>query len=112
MEEYKAMSLFFETAGQARLFLICIPVGFVMTMLLDCKADGGALRFLLDFSVLLLSGCVLLLIMIGSREERLREYHILGIISGGILYLSGIGRIRKQIRPFHSLGHLCAYRAA
>ena len=91
------MSLFFETSVQGQMFLICISVGFLMAMLLDCKSNGGPLRFFIDFSVLTTCAIVLLLMMIDFREKALREYHVLGIISGSILYLSGVGRLKKRM---------------
>lgn len=91
------MKLFFETAGQARSFLMCIPLGFLLFLLLDNDSAPGMFRFLLDFFIVLFYGALLMQIMIQFQENALREFHLLGSLSGGILYLSGVSKIRKSI---------------
>ena len=80
------MKLFFETAGQAQAFLAAVPLGLVLAACLDASA-------LADVLMMLTAGFALMGMMLLSRDEALRLYHLLAILTGALLYTQGIGRL-------------------
>lgn len=96
------MKLFFETSSQASFFLLMLPFGFVVALCLHAGSGGGLLRLIQDLVVLLLSGVAAALMLLSTRDETLRFYHLLGIITGALLYFAGVGRgvawLRRKIR--------------
>lgn len=100
-ENAKSMRLFFETSGQGIAFLAAIPVGFLLAACLDCAKGKPLLRAVLDIAVLMLSGFVLLLLTVLLSEEKLRIYHLLGLVIGAFLYLKGAGEVKRMIAAFY-----------
>ena len=86
------MKLFFETAGQAQAFLAAVPLGLVLAACLDASVLAGPLRPLADVLMMLTAGFALMGMMLLSRDEALRLYH-LAILTGALLYTQGIGRL-------------------
>lgn len=87
------MKLFFETAGQAQAFLAAVPLGLVLAACLDASVLAGPLRPLADVLMMLTAGFALMGMMLLSRDEALRLYHLLAILTGALLYTQGIGRL-------------------
>ena len=84
------MKLFFETAGQAQAFLAAVPLGLVLAACLDASVLAGPLA---DVLMMLTAGFALMGMMLLSRDEALRLYHLLAILTGALLYTQGIGRL-------------------
>ena len=80
------MKLFFETAGQAQAFLAAVPLGLVLAACLDASV-----------LMMLTAGFALMGMMLLSRDEALRLYHLLAILTGALLYTQGIGRLVRLI---------------
>lgn len=76
------MKLFFETAGQAQAFLAAVPLGLVLAACLDASVLAGPLRPLADVLMMLTAGFALMGMMLLSRDEALRLYHLLAILTG------------------------------
>ena len=87
------MKLFFETAGQAQAFLAAVPLGLVLAACLDASVLAGPLRPLADVLMMLAAGFALMAMMLLSRDEALRLYHLLAILTGALIYTQGIGRL-------------------
>ena len=81
------MKLFFETAGQAQAFLAAVPLGLVLAACLDASVLAGPLRPLADVLMMLTAGFALMGMMLLSRDEALRLYHLLAILTGALLYM-------------------------
>ena len=92
------MKLFFETSGQSVCFLLMIPVGFLLALLLDADVIAGRLRSAADIALLLLAGAACLWLIVLTGERGLRVYHVLGLLSGAVLYLCGIGRVIRILK--------------
>lgn len=96
------MKLFFETAAQASVFLLTIPLGLLLALLIDLSGRTGTLRPLWDVLTMLAgfaaagAGIVLL------GDSGLRIYHILAMLTGMLLYLLGIrafsGKLCKRAK--------------
>lgn len=91
------MSLFFETSHQARVFLAAIPIGIAMGLLLDLLGRAGRFRVLLDVLCLLMCGVCLILLLILTRDDGLRLYHLLALFVGACIYLLGVGRLISRL---------------
>lgn len=92
------MNLFFETAGQSICFLAAVPVGLALAFLLDGCRSEGVIRAILDVVSLISAGIALLTLTVFLQDEKLRLYHVLGMLVGCILYMGGVGRMRYAIR--------------
>lgn len=86
------MKLFFETALQARVFLLALPIGLMLGACLDAGKLFGKARPAADILALLTAAFGLILLSLISLENGLQLYHLLAVVVGMILYLSGIGR--------------------
>ncbi len=91
------MNLFFETSGQARIFLATVPVGFLLAICFDAVARAGCMRPVLDVLCLLGCGVAVIGLMLVFRDEGLRLYHALALLVGAGLYLFGVGRLIHAI---------------
>lgn len=92
------MNLFFETAGQSLCFLLAIPIGLLLAFLLDGSHGEGIARAVMDVLSLIGAGTALLALTVFLQDEKLRMYHVLGMLVGCILYTGGVGRLRRGIR--------------
>ena len=97
------MSLFFETSSQANCFLHLLPLGLCMAFCLDASAISGKIRPLMDVLVLVLAGSAVLWWMVLLDENKLRLYHVLGMLTGMLLYMRSIGKIIRTIRQKQDL---------
>ncbi len=91
------MKLFFETAAQANLFLLTVPVGIAAAAMTDLFTHTGAFRPLWDVLAFLFLGAGLGLTVILLGDAGLRSYHILAVLVGAILYFAGIRRLLSLI---------------
>lgn len=96
------MKLFFETAAQANVFLVMIPVGLAAAALLDLAAHPSVLRPLWDVLILLLSGAALAFGIVLLGDTGLRIYHLLALVTGALLYVTGIRALLGKM-----VGKLC-----
>ena len=97
------MRLFFETGAQSASFLAAVPIGFALAFCLDWLKGKQVLRLVLDVCFFLLAGLSLLVLTIFLSEEKLRLYHLLGMIVGSLLYVRGIRAfVRGIIRFFQN----------
>ena len=92
------MKLFFETEIQSLSFLMTLPLGFAMALLLDINRASAFFRCLADILTVLLAGFSLMLVVIWRGENALRLYHLLGLLAGAVLYVSGVGRLWRAAR--------------
>ena len=95
------MKLFFETAVQKNVFLLTLPVGFLVCFLLDTQIPSILIQTFLDFGVLISTGVILVLLVLFSDGSTLRIYHLLGLISGAILYVCGVGICRRKVKLWY-----------
>lgn len=110
------MKLFFETASQAQLFLIMLPIGMFLALVADLASGAGVLRPLWDVFAMLLSFGAIGTGIVMFRDSGLRMYHFLAVIVGMLLYILGIraalsrikteifGKVRKERRK---RGNIC-----
>lgn len=92
------MKLFFESGIQMRLFLVTLPLGFLVSFLLDSRTNPSTvLRLIADLLILFLCGTCLVLFLLLFDDTAIRGYHLLGVLSGSILYMSGVGKCRRTI---------------
>ena len=88
-EKETHMKLFFETSQQIAVFVIMMPIGFVIGMLLDFTSLGGRTKPLWDILIMLLcvgsAGAAVVIL-----KEEVRIYHCLALFTGAILYMCGI----------------------
>ena len=96
------MKLFFETAVQKSAFLMSLPVGFMICLILDTKVRSTLIQAVLDLGVLASTGFILVLLVLFSSDASLRIYHLLGFFGGAILYVCGIGKCRKKVKKWYS----------
>lgn len=96
------MNLFFETADQGVCFLCAIPLGVLLSFFLDGRQHYGAVRALMDAAAMLCAGIALLALTAFLQEEKLRMYHVLGLLVGCILYVTGVGKLRSYLRKLLS----------
>lgn len=87
------MNLFFETSGQAQIFLATAPIGFLVAMLIDMDRGLGPLRPVWDVLCMLACGVMTLMVLMMMRDGGLRIYHALALVTGALLYLVGVRRI-------------------
>ena len=92
------MKLFFESSGQANVFLLMSFSGFVIALLLDSKSSSGVIRLMVDALIIIWGGVTLLATVVFFRENTLRAYHLLGMLSGVLIYLAGVGKIIRRLR--------------
>ncbi|MEG1891051.1 MAG: spore cortex biosynthesis protein YabQ [Clostridia bacterium] len=92
------MNLFFETSNQARVFLAAVPIGFVVSLLIDCVACARHMRPVLDVLCLLACGLMLIAVMLLFGDDGLRVYHLLALAVGACIYLCGVGRLVRMAR--------------
>jgi len=98
------MNLFFETIGQSVCFLMAVPIGLLLAFSLDGYRTEGIVRAVVDILALVGAGLALLALTVVLRDEKLRMYHVLGMLTGCILYVGGIGRLRHGVRfRMHSI---------
>lgn len=95
--------LFFETGGQAAVFLLMVPFGWGMALLLHLSGKAGRWRLLTDVLLLLAGGLAFFLFCMMQREDGLHLYHLLAVLTGGLLYrlgarslLEGFSQKRKK----------------
>lgn len=84
------MKLFFETASQASVFLIMLPLGMLLAACVELTGMTGAGKPLWDILVVLLSGVLLGIGVVFLNDTTLRLYHLLAIVCGWILYRLGV----------------------
>ncbi len=84
------MKLFFETSAQASLFLLMLPIGFMLALLIDLAGKTGTAKPILDVLAMLLGFASIGICIILFRDGGLRLYHLLSMLTGMLLYLLGI----------------------
>lgn len=87
------MNLFFETENQARVFISAVPLGFFMAAAFSLLGRAGRFRVLLDVLCLVLCGLSVAALVVITRDDGLRLYHLLALCVGAILYLLGVHRL-------------------
>lgn len=92
--------LFFETEGQAAIFLLSIPLGWMMALLLHLSRLAGRWQLLTDTLAVLLCGIGLFLFCIMKRENGMQLYHLLAVMTGFLLYRLGMGRLMTYLHRF------------
>ena len=92
------MNLFFETSRQSIAFLLCIPIGFLISLGLGSRNGRGWMQFAVDFTVLAAGALGFMLLFVCADERTLRVYHVLGALCGALLYAMGFYRIQMKIR--------------
>lgn len=92
------MNLFFETSGQAQIFLATVPIGFLLALLIDVDRGLGALRPVWDVLCMLACGAMMLMVLLMMRDGGLRVYHALALLTGSLLYLVGVRRAISAVR--------------
>ena len=96
---------FFETVGQARVFLLLLYAGFLSGALYD-GARGlrrglpKFLRFLPDMIWCLLTAAACALALAAGGEGRVRLYALLGLCCGAGIYCLGIRRAGLYLLRF------------
>lgn len=83
------MTLFFETSGQAAVFLATLPIGFVLALGIDLIGGAGRFRLLLDACFVTTCGLALTFSSLVFRTAALRGYHLLALLAGALLYICG-----------------------
>lgn len=84
------MKLFFETAAQASVFLLTVPLGLLLAFLVDLSGRSGALRPLWDVLIMLAGFAAAGAAIVIFGDSGLRIYHLLALLTGMLLYLLGI----------------------
>ena len=96
------MKLFFETAAQASVFLLTVPLGLLLAFLVDLSGRTGTLRPLWDVLTMLAGFAAAGAAIVLLGDSGLRIYHILAMLTGMLLYLLGIrafaGRLCKRVK--------------
>ncbi|MBR5111489.1 MAG: hypothetical protein IK099_15020 [Clostridia bacterium] len=97
--------IFFETAGQARTFLLLLYAGFGAGVLYDVLAlPRRALpRFCqpgLDALWCLMTGAAAALVLAAGGESAFRLYSLLGLVCGAAVYWLGIRALIRGIVRF------------
>lgn len=90
------MKLFFETAIQSWSFLMVLPLGFGLALLLDAGAVTRAFRCAADILLVLSAGVAVFSVVVWNGESDLRLFHLLGLLTGAMLYLCGAGRLWRM----------------
>lgn len=91
--------LFFETGGQAAVFLLMVPFGWGMALLLHLSGRAGRWRLLTDVLLLLAGGLAFFLFCMMQREDGLHLYHLLAVLTGGLLYRLGARSLLERLFP-------------
>lgn len=91
------MKLFFETAAQGSLFLMMLPLGILLAVCIDVASCARRSRPLWDVLVVLLCGGLMAAAVVLLGDEKLRMYHLLGILCGALLYLFGARSLWRTI---------------
>lgn len=91
--------LFFETGGQAVVFLLMVPFGWGMALLLHLSGRAGRWRLLTDVLLLLAGGLAFFLFCMMQREDGLHLYHLLAVLTGGLLYRLGARSLLERLFP-------------
>lgn len=86
------MKLFFETASQASVFLLMLPIGMLLAACVELTGKTGAGKPIWDILVVLLSGVLLGIGVVFLNDTTIRLYHLLAVLCGWILYCLGIQR--------------------
>lgn len=89
--------LFFETSGQALLFLLAIPIGYLTALLLHLSGRARKWGPMLDALLLLCGGAALFGFCTFKTADGLHLYHLLAVVTGFFLYWEGPGRLLKQL---------------
>ena len=92
------MKLFFETTSQSASFLMMVPIGFAVLLLLEADILFGVFRPAADILLIILCGFTALWITSFTGEAGLRLYHALGLLVGGFIYLHGVGKVISRFR--------------
>ena len=97
--------IFFETAGQARTFLLLLYAGFGAGALYDLLAlpRRRLPRFVqpaLDALWCLITGCAAALALAAGGEHTFRLYSLLGLVCGAAVYGLGIRTILRGLARF------------
>lgn len=92
--------IFFETANQARVFLLLLAAGMGAGLLYDLASPlrRRARPFpaaLLDAVWCLLSGMLCALALAAGGESTLRLFALLGLLCGGGIYCLGVRRVLR-----------------
>jgi len=104
---------FFETGGQARVFLLLLYAGFLSGALYDGarglrKVLPRFLRFLPDAVWCLITATACALALAAGGEGRARLYAVLGLCCGAGIYCLGLRRaVLCLVRFFHSRKKEC-----
>ncbi len=90
--------IFFETAGQARTFLLLLYAGFGAGLLYDalalvCRRFPAWARTGADVLWCLLTACACAFALAVGGERAARLYALLGLCCGGLLYALGLRRM-------------------
>lgn len=88
--------LFFETINQAALFLLVVPQGWLLALLLNLSGRAGRWKLVTDVLLLCLCGALFFLFCMLVKEEGLRMYHLLALLTGFLLYRLGPARLHKR----------------
>ena len=104
--------IFFETAHQARVFLLLLLAGMASGLLYDVfslvrKRITGVFAALQDILYVFLVGAMCFAALFTGGEKELRLYAILGIFCGAGVYSLGVRRIfrwlfQKCFRPWRT----------
>lgn len=94
--------IFFETANQARVFLLLLAAGMGAGLLYDLASPLRRrarpwLAALLDAVWCLLSGALCALALVAGGESALRLFALLGAFCGGGIYCLGVRRVLRGI---------------
>ena len=91
------MNLFFESSGQARVFLAVLPLGFLLALAVDLTRFAGRWRPVWDALCLLLGGVALMGLLLIFQDRGVRGYHALALALGAILYVCGVGSLARRL---------------
>lgn len=94
--------IFFETARQARVFLLLVYAGFLSALLYDAAAfvrrrSPRWLRPVWDVIWCLAAGLMCALALALGRESSARLYALLGLCCGAGIYTLGLRRAAKRL---------------
>ena len=94
--------IFFETAGQARTFLLLLYAGFGVGLLYDLlvlprRRLPRWCSPALDALWCLLTGCAVALALAAGGEQKIRLYAFLGLVCGAALYGLGVRRLLRGV---------------
>ncbi|MBE5801163.1 MAG: hypothetical protein E7319_02640 [Clostridiales bacterium] len=87
------MKRFFETSGQASIFLAMVPLGLLLALCIDVSSVWKKSKAFWDIVAVLLCGLALAMMVVLFQDEQLRIYHLLALLVGVILYTCGFHRV-------------------